>query len=76
MRRICPYPYADEGDIISLPCTPDAWTNLTYSRVFSHRVEDLLPYTTYEFYVKAFNGHDTQDTTINSTVVNTLKSSK
>ena len=76
MRQTCPYPYAGPGDKVTVDCEPTSFVNLTDQLSFSKTVENLAPYTEYEFYVIPVNGHPNQYTSHNVSVVITAKTGK
>ena len=76
MQQVCPYPYAGPGDLVTVDCEPTSYANLTYDLTFSKTVQNLAPYTKYEFFVVAYNGHPTQNLGHNISAVITDKTGR
>jgi len=57
VRETCPYPYADADDALAawLTCEPGPLRSVVTALVYSARVDDLTPYTGYEFLLSVDN---------------------
>ena len=55
MRQSCPHPYADADDNVEIVCEASPWVTQVRGVVFKHHVENLLPYTNYQYQLNAFN---------------------
>ena len=55
MRTACPYPYADFDDEVQLQCVVGRWLSIYRGLELEHVASNLIPYTTYEFRLQAYN---------------------
>ena len=55
MRQSCPHPYADADDNVEIVCEASPWVTQVRGIVFKHHIENLLPYTNYQYQLNAFN---------------------
>ena len=55
MRTGCPYPYADFDDQVQLECIVGGWFTMYRGLELEYLAGNLIPYTTYEFRLQAYN---------------------
>ena len=55
VRQSCPHPYSDATDALVLPCEPGELQPVLKSLVYSTSVDNLTPYTMYEFQLSVVN---------------------
>jgi usherin len=61
-RSVCPYPYADTSDKVSIPCVVGLYTDVVLTGlVYTAYVDRLKPYTKYEYQLSVDNEAGTID---------------
>ncbi len=56
VRSGCPQPYSDPTDPVTIPCNMEsAWQSKAKGLIFSTHIDQLQPYSAYDFRLQAYN---------------------